>query len=64
MVAEALAEEKGFRLLAWGDQLKSLELGGVLHAGTAERLSSGDFLRTFPGLYPGDGFFAACLVRE
>jgi 16S rRNA (cytosine967-C5)-methyltransferase len=62
VVAEALEAEKGFRLLPWGDQLKSLEREGVLHAGTAERLSPGDFLRTFPGLYPGDGFFAACLV--
>jgi 16S rRNA (cytosine967-C5)-methyltransferase len=64
VVAEALEAEKGFRLLAWGDQLKSLEREGVLRAGTAERLSPGDFLRIFPGLYPGDGFFAACLVRE
>ena len=42
----------------------SLEREGVLHAGTADRLAAGDFLRTFPGLYPGDGFFAACLVRQ
>jgi 16S rRNA (cytosine967-C5)-methyltransferase len=64
VVAEALAEEKGFRLLPWADQIQSLEHEGVLHAGTADRLASGDFLRTFPGLYPGDGFFAACLVRQ
>jgi 16S rRNA (cytosine967-C5)-methyltransferase len=64
VVDEVLGGEKGFRLLAWGDQVESLEREGVLRAGTAERLSSGDFLRTFPGLYPGDGFFAACLVRE
>jgi 16S rRNA (cytosine967-C5)-methyltransferase len=64
VVAEALAGGKGFHLLAWGDQLKLLEREGVLHAGTAERLSAGDFLRTFPGLYQGDGFFAACLIRE
>ncbi len=36
----------------------------AFHAGTADRLAAGDFLRTFPGLYPGDGFFAACLVRN
>jgi len=63
VVAEALEAGRGFRLLPWGDQLKSLEREGVLHPGTAERLSPGDFLRIFPGLYPGDGFFAACLVR-
>jgi 16S rRNA (cytosine967-C5)-methyltransferase len=64
VVAEAFAEEKGFRLFPWGEQIQSLEREGVLHAGTADRLAAGDFLRTFPGLYPGDGFFAACLVRE
>jgi 16S rRNA (cytosine967-C5)-methyltransferase len=64
VVAEALEAEKGFRLLPWGGQIQSLERAGVLHAGTAHRLDAGDFLRTFPGLYPGDGFFAACLVRE
>jgi 16S rRNA (cytosine967-C5)-methyltransferase len=64
VVAEALAEEKGFRLLPWGDQLELLEREGVLHVGTAEKLAPGDFLRTFPGLYPGDGFFAASLMRE
>jgi 16S rRNA (cytosine967-C5)-methyltransferase len=64
VVAEALKAEKGFRLLACEDQLRSLEHEGVLHAGTAERLSHRDFIRTFPGLYPGDGFFAACLVRN
>ncbi len=62
VVAEALEAERGFRLLPWRDQIQSLEREGVLHAGTADRLAAGDFLRTFPGLYPGDGFFAACLV--
>lgn len=64
VVAEALEAETGFRLLPWEDQIRSLEREGVLHAGTADRLAVGDFLRTFPGLYPGDGFFAACLVRQ
>ena len=64
VVAEALEAERGFRLLPWRDQIHSLEREGVLHAGTADRLAAGDFLRTFPGLYPGDGFFAACLVRQ
>ncbi len=64
VVAEVLEAEVGFRLLPWGDQIQLLEREGVLHAGTADRLAAGDFLRTFPGLYPGDGFFAACLVRN
>jgi len=64
VVSEALEAEKGFRLLPWEDQIQSLEREGVLHAGTADRLAAGDFLRTFPGLYPGDGFFAACLMHS
>ncbi|HXP08837.1 MAG TPA: transcription antitermination factor NusB, partial [Acidobacteriaceae bacterium] len=64
VVVEALEREKGFRLLPWENQIQSLEHDGVLHAGTAGRLAAGDFLRTFPGLYPGDGFFAACLVHS
>jgi 16S rRNA C967 or C1407 C5-methylase (RsmB/RsmF family) len=57
----------GFRLLPWRRQIQALELEGTLHSGTAERLFPGtspdEFLRTLPGTYPGDGFFAACLVR-
>jgi 16S rRNA (cytosine967-C5)-methyltransferase len=68
VVVEALEAQKGFRLLPWGEQVRVLEREGTLHAGTAERLfprSAPDhFLRTFPGLYPGDGFFAACLTRD
>jgi 16S rRNA C967 or C1407 C5-methylase (RsmB/RsmF family) len=45
-----------------------MESEGVLHPGAADRLfpnqAPDHYLRTFPGLYPGDGFFAACLTRE
>jgi 16S rRNA (cytosine967-C5)-methyltransferase len=64
VVAEALEREKGFHLQPWGEQIRSLEREGVLRIGTAERICAGDFVRTFPGLYPGDGFFAACLLRN
>ncbi len=68
VVEEALDQEKGFRLQPWRDQIKALEIEGVLHPNTAEHLFPNNapdhYLRTFPGLYPGDGFFAACLVRE
>jgi 16S rRNA (cytosine967-C5)-methyltransferase len=67
VVAEALGLQGGFRLLPWRDQIRALELEGTLHPGTADRLfpgsSADEFLRTLPGAYPGDGFFAACLVR-
>ena len=67
VVAQALAQEKGFRLLPWRPQVQALEQEGILHAGTADRLFPGnlpdEFVRTLPGAYPGDGFFAACLSR-
>jgi 16S rRNA (cytosine967-C5)-methyltransferase len=67
VVAEALAREKGFQLLPWRPQVKSLEAEGILHPGTADKLfptgTADQFLRLFPGLYAGDGFFAACLLR-
>ena len=68
VVAEALERQSGFRLLPWGPQVRALEGEGVLLPGTAERLfPSGlpdDFVRTLPGAYQGDGFFAACLTRK
>jgi 16S rRNA (cytosine967-C5)-methyltransferase len=68
VVAEALEREKGFQLRPWREQIRSLEREGTLHASTAERLFPGSspdlFLRTFPGTYPGDGFFVACIVPE
>jgi 16S rRNA (cytosine967-C5)-methyltransferase len=67
VVAEALERQRGFRLLPWRPQVRALEGEGVLLPGTIERLfPSGlpdDFIRTLPGAYQGDGFFAACLVR-
>jgi len=66
VVAEALKQEKGFQLLPWREQIKTLESEGILHSGAADRLFpnhvSDHYLRTFPGLYPGDGFFAASLI--
>jgi 16S rRNA (cytosine967-C5)-methyltransferase len=68
VVEEALSGEQAFRLQPWRDQIKALEIEGVLHPSTAEHLFPNNapdhYLRTFPGLYPGDGFFAARLVRE
>jgi 16S rRNA (cytosine967-C5)-methyltransferase len=68
VLAEVLEEKKGFRLLPWREQVRNLEIEGTLQAGTAERLFPGGapdhFLRTLPGSYPGDGFFAACITRD
>ena len=68
VVDEILQQEKNFQLKPWKEQIRTLEDEGTLHPGTAVRLFPNNapdhYLRTFPGLYPGDGFFAACLVRE
>jgi 16S rRNA (cytosine967-C5)-methyltransferase len=67
VVAEALDRQKGFRLLPWREQIRTLESEGTLDPGTADRLfpraAPDDLLRTLPGAYPVDGFFAACLAR-
>ncbi len=64
---ELLEQDKSIQRQPWRDQIKALENEGTLHHGTADRLFPSNtpdhYLRTFPGLYPGDGFFAACLVR-
>jgi 16S rRNA (cytosine967-C5)-methyltransferase len=68
VVDEALRQEKAFRLQPWREQIKSLESEGTLHPAAADRLfpnqAPDHYLRTFPGLYPGDGFFAATLIRK
>jgi 16S rRNA (cytosine967-C5)-methyltransferase len=68
VVTEALGREKGFRLQPWPEQIRTLEAQGTLNAGTAQHHfragASGDYLRTLPGSYFGDGFFAACLTRD
>jgi len=68
VVAEALKRETGFTLQPWPPQIHTLEDEGTLHPGTANRLfpagTPDHFLRTFPGQYEGDGFFAACLTRQ
>jgi 16S rRNA (cytosine967-C5)-methyltransferase len=68
VVEEALSGEQAFHLQPWRNQIKALENQGVLHPATADRLfpnhAPDHYLRTFPGLYPGDGFFAACLIRK
>jgi 16S rRNA (cytosine967-C5)-methyltransferase len=68
VLAEVLERKNGFRLLPWREQVQNLEIEGTLLPGTAERLFPGDasdyFLRTLPGSYPGDGFFAACITRD
>jgi 16S rRNA (cytosine967-C5)-methyltransferase len=68
VVTEALKGQKDFRLLPWKKQIRDLEAEGTLRPGTADRLfpdnAADEFLRTLPGNFPIDGFFAACLTRS
>jgi 16S rRNA (cytosine967-C5)-methyltransferase len=67
VVAEALEREKGFHLQPWREQIQALEAEGILNSNTEQHLfpagTPDNYLRTLPGNYPGDGFFAACLTR-
>lgn len=62
---EALAGQKDFQLLSLKDAIRALEVQGILHVGSADRLqpASDDFLRILPGVHPCDGFFAALIAR-
>ena len=67
VVDEALEQEKVFASSPGETKSEPWRHEGTLNPGTADRLfpnnAPDDYLRTFPGLYPGDGFFAACLIR-
>lgn len=67
VIAEALEREKEFHLQPWREQMRALESQGVLNPDSEMSLfpkgEPDDYLRTLPGKYPGDGFFAACLTR-
>ena len=68
VVAAALENQPGMHLLPWRPQILALESEGILLPGSSDRLcpagTADEFVRTLPGAYPGDGFFAACLTRD
>ncbi len=68
VVSRSLEEQKGFRLLSWAERMRALEEEGILRAGSTDLLlppgTPDCFLRTLPGLYPFDGFFAALITRD
>jgi 16S rRNA (cytosine967-C5)-methyltransferase len=68
VVAQALSENKSFRLLDCRTELKRLKKSGELiwpdlSSSDPASLASGPYLRTIPGIQPCDGFFAAILER-
>jgi 16S rRNA (cytosine967-C5)-methyltransferase len=68
VVAQALSENKSFRLLDCRSELNRLKESGELTwpelaSSDPASLTSGQYLRTIPGVHPCDGFFAAILER-
>jgi 16S rRNA (cytosine967-C5)-methyltransferase len=52
-----------FRLIPVREGLERLRRSGDLAWNEIDKLVSGDFLRTIPGVHPCDGFFAAILQK-
>ena len=63
VLERALAGNAGFRVLDARDRLMELQRSGELAWKDIESLLSGPYLRTIPGVHPGDGFFAAIIER-
>ena len=64
VVAQALSENKSFRLLDCHTELNRLKESGELIWPAPASLTSAPYLRTIPGVHPCDGFFAAILERK
>lgn len=63
VVAEVLASSPGVRVIPCAERLAELKKSGDLAWPEPESLCAGPYLRTIPGVHPGDGFFAALLEK-
>lgn len=63
VVAKGLASDQSFRLFECRQELERLYSEGELAWKTPDSLTSGPYLRTLPGVHPGEGFFAAILQK-
>jgi 16S rRNA (cytosine967-C5)-methyltransferase len=63
VVARALSENNSFRLLDCPTELGRLKDAGELTWPDPATLTRGPYLRTIPGIHPGDGFFAAIVEK-
>jgi 16S rRNA (cytosine967-C5)-methyltransferase len=54
---------KEFELGSISEELSRLQDNKILTVANPERLTQGQYLRTYPGVHPCDGFFAALLRR-
>jgi len=64
VVEKALAADSTFRLRDCRGELERLRAEGELAWTDLDSLLAGPFLRTLPGVDPGDGFFAAILEKK
>jgi 16S rRNA (cytosine967-C5)-methyltransferase len=63
VVTKALASDPSFRLLECHQELERLHSEGELAWSNPDSLTRGPYLRTVPGVHPGEGFFAAILQK-
>jgi 16S rRNA (cytosine967-C5)-methyltransferase len=63
VVERVLSEERSCRIVSVRGELENLRQYGDLVWKDPDKLTSGPYLRTIPGVHPGDGFFAAILEK-
>ena len=64
VVEKVLGFWANFELCSIQENLMQLQNNNILMTPNTERLTQGSYLRTFPGVHPCDGFFAALLRRR
>ena len=64
VIAACLPAGSDFKIAPVRNELQRLRASGELVWNNIDELISGDFLRTFPGVHPCDGFFAAVLEKH
>jgi 16S rRNA (cytosine967-C5)-methyltransferase len=64
VVGQALAAESSMRAVDCRVELERLRAEGELAWEDFESLTAGPYLRTIPGIHPGDGFFAAIMEKN
>jgi 16S rRNA (cytosine967-C5)-methyltransferase len=64
VVESAVEQDPGFRLLECRAELEGLRAQHELAFEDIDSLVQGPYLRTIPGIHPGDGFFAAILEKR
>jgi 16S rRNA (cytosine967-C5)-methyltransferase len=64
VITACLSANFDFKIIPVRAELQRLRRSGELVWENIDKLLSGDFLRTIPGLHPCDGFFAAVMKRH